>query len=50
VAQAIVRLEMQIASTPRNRQDAVPVAENFSMEALLPRLLEAVESTCSPAK
>jgi hypothetical protein len=45
IVKAILALELQIASTPRNRQDAVVLAENFSMQRLLPRMVEAVEST-----
>lgn len=45
VAQAIRRLELQVASQSRNRQDAVAVAGHFSMQTLLPRMVEAVEST-----
>jgi glycosyltransferase involved in cell wall biosynthesis len=44
VRQAILDLELQIASAPRNRQDALPLAEQFSMQTLLPRMMEAIES------
>lgn len=44
VVKAILELEMRIASIPRNRQDAVVAAGNFSMQTLLPRMVEAVEA------
>lgn len=46
VGQAILDLEMQIASQPRNRQDALRLAESFSMPTLLPRMVKAIEAGC----
>lgn len=50
VVKAIGELELQIASTARNRQDAVSVAGNFSMQTLLPRLVEVIESTAAKGR
>jgi glycosyltransferase involved in cell wall biosynthesis len=45
VVKAILDLELQIASTPRAGQDSVPLDGRFSMQALLPRMVAAIEST-----
>jgi hypothetical protein len=50
VVRAILDLELQIASQPRNRQDAVRVADNFSMQTLLPRMVKAVEPEPSASR
>ncbi|HEY2329327.1 MAG TPA: glycosyltransferase family 4 protein, partial [Verrucomicrobiae bacterium] len=46
VVSAILGLELQIASTPRARQDSVALAGRFSMPTLLPRMVAAIESAC----
>jgi hypothetical protein len=50
IVNAISTLELQIASSVRNRQDAVSVAGNFSMQTLLPRLMEVIESTAAKGR
>ncbi|MGH7950563.1 MAG: glycosyltransferase family 4 protein [Limisphaerales bacterium] len=44
VVKAIIDLELQIAFKPHNRQNSMPLAGHFSMETLLPRMVEVLES------
>jgi hypothetical protein len=47
VIKAILDLELQIAERPRARQDSTLLEGRFTAKTLLPRMVEAVESTNS---
>ncbi len=42
IQKAITKLQIKIASDVRNRQDSPQMAEQFSMQALLPQMVDAV--------